>query len=123
MVTAMTAIPLCAAGALLEGWAVVVLGWRRALDISAVPADPHEPRLVLGGPFRHVRHPQSLGLLLLVIGVAVATRSAGMWVVAGIAGILVIAMAVRHDRELARDCGESYARYRRVVPFIVPRLR
>jgi protein-S-isoprenylcysteine O-methyltransferase Ste14 len=116
------AVPL-AVGAALELWALFALGWRRTLDLTAAPPEPGLPRLVLGGPFRYVRHPQSLGLLLLLAGAAVGIRSAGMWVVAGLAGALVTSMAVRHDRELARELGEAYARYRDAVPLLVPRLR
>lgn len=114
---------LLAVGAALELWAVLGLGWRRALDLTAAPPDPGLPRLVFGGPFRCVRHPQSLGVLLLLAGAAVGVRSTGMWVVAGVAGALVTSMAVRHDHELAREFGEAYARYRDAVPLLVPRLR
>jgi protein-S-isoprenylcysteine O-methyltransferase Ste14 len=46
-----------------------------------------------------------------------------MWLVASLAGAPAIAMAVRHDRELGREFGETYARYRAAVPLLVPRLR
>ena len=114
---------LLAVGAALELWAVLVLGWRRALDLTAVPSDPELPRLVFAGPFRCARHPQSLGVLFLLAGAAVGVRSPGMWAVAGLGSALVTSMAVRHDRELAREYGEAYARYRDAVPLLVPRLR
>ena len=123
MLWAVGATVLLAGGATLEAWAVVELGWRRALDLSAQPPEVGLPRLVFSGPFRCVRHPQSLGVLLLLAGAAAGLRSAGMWMVAGLAGALVISMAVQHDRELARECGEAYARYRQVVPLLLPRLR
>jgi protein-S-isoprenylcysteine O-methyltransferase Ste14 len=110
-------------GAGLEIWALLGLGWRRALDLTAEPPQAGLPRLVLGGPFRCVRHPQSLGLLLLLGGAALATRSPGTWLAAGLAGALVMAMAIRHDRELAREFGAAYARYRAAVPLLMPRLR
>ena len=110
-------------GAGLELWALLGLGWRRALDLTAEPPAAGLPRLVLGGPFRYVRHPQSLGLLLLLAGAALATRSPGTWAAAALAGALVTAVAIRHDRELAREFGEAYARYRAVVPLLIPRLR
>ena len=123
MLLAIAAAVLCTAGAALELWAVFILGWRRALDLKSGALDGERPRLVFAGPFGRVRHPQSLGVLLLLIGAAVAARSASMWSVAGLAGALTIAMAVRHDRELGREFGEVYARYRAAVPLLVPRLR
>jgi protein-S-isoprenylcysteine O-methyltransferase Ste14 len=109
-------------GAALEIWAGLTLGWRRALDLTDVPPDPLLPKLVYRGPFGFVRHPQSLGLLLILAGAALGFQSVGMWVVAVIAGGLVVVMAMRHDRELAAECGEAYVRYQRAVPMLVPRL-
>lgn len=123
MAFAITAGVLLALGAGVELWALLELGWRRALDLTAAPPDPALPQLVFGGPFGFVRHPQSLGLLLILAGAALDFRSAMTWPVAGLAGGLVIAAAVRHDRELAGRCGEAYARYQRAVPLLLPRLR
>ena len=69
----------------LELWSGAELGWRRALDLDDAPPDPALPRLVFGGPFRLVRHPQSLGLLLILAGAALAWRSIGIYAIAGIA--------------------------------------
>ncbi len=123
MAFAITAGVLFALGTTLELWAVVALGWRRALNLTAAPPDPALPRLVFGGPFGLVRHPQSLGLLLILAGAAVGCRSVGMWLATVLAGGLVVAMAVRHERELARHWGEAYARYRRAAPLVLLRPR
>ena len=114
------AIALLALGFGLEIWAGVILGWDRALELDDRPPDPALPDLVFAGPFRFVRHPQSLGLLLLLAGMAVALRSPVMYVLATAAAGLVIAMALRHDAELTQRFGEAYTRYRRIVPFLVP---
>lgn len=123
MAFAAAGIAFLALGTALEVWAVLELGWRRAAELTDAPPDPALPRLVLGGPFRLVRHPQSLGLLLILVGTGLAVRTTGIWVMAVLAGAIVIAMARRHDRELTRDCGEAYARYRRTVPLLLPSLR
>ena len=107
----------------LELWSGAELGWRRALDLGDAPPDAALPLLVFRGPFGLVRHPQSLGLLLILAGAALAWRSIGIYAIAGIAAALVVAMALRHDRELAQRFGETYLRYRRAVPLLVPRLR
>ncbi len=122
MAFAITAWVLLALGATLEVWALLALGWRRALNLAA-PADPGMPRLVFGGPFGFVRHPQALGLLLILAGAAVGSHNAAVWLVTACAGALVVAMAMRHDRQMARHCGEAYARYQRGIPLLWPRLR
>jgi len=111
---------LVALGVGLEIWAVIELGWRRALDVSDQAPDPALPRLVFAGPFRLVRHPQSFGLLLVLAGAALIFRSPRMWLGAGLAVALVAAVAIRDDRELGRQFGEAYARYRRTVPLLLP---
>lgn len=120
MLVDIAAVALCLLGAGLELWAATELGWRRALDLSDAPPDPALPRLVFRGPFRFVRHPQSLGLLLILAGIALTTRAPGLWLIAVVAGVLVIALAVRHDGELAREYGTAYVRYRAAVPLLVP---
>lgn len=110
-------------GLALQIWAGLELGWRRAVDLTDAPPDPALPALVFRGPFGRVRHPQSLGLLLLLSGLALVVSRPGLIVMAALMGGLVVAMALRHDAELARQFGESYARYRRVVPLLLPRLR
>lgn len=117
------ALLLVLAGVALELWAGLELGWRRAVDLEDTPPDPALPRLVFRGPFGYLRHPQSLGLLLMLSGAAVGVRRPGLFLVAAVVGGLVVAMALRHDAELARQFGEAYARYRRAVPLLVPRLR
>lgn len=99
---------------------MVELGWQRALDLSDAPPDPALPRLVFRGPFRFVRHPQSLGLLLILAGIALTIREPFLWLLAAVAGGLVVATAVRHDRELASQFGAAYSRYRNAVPLLVP---
>ena len=120
MTLTLAAVLLVALGAAVEGWAAIDLGWRRAMDLTDAPPEPALPQLVFAGPFRFVRHPQSLGLLLILAGLALGVRRGAMWVLATLAAMLVIAMAVRHDREMARRWGEAYARYRRAVPMLLP---
>ncbi|MEO8601418.1 MAG: methyltransferase [bacterium] len=111
---------LSVSGVVLLGWAALVLGWRRWLDLDDTPQDPALPGLVLYGPFRHVRHPQSLGLLCLVAAAALRWGSA-LWVLAPLSAAVVCWQAQRDDQRLAARFGEAYARYRRVVPFMLPR--
>lgn len=114
---------MLAAGVAVELWVAWLLGWRRALEPAAVPLDPDQPALVLAGPFRIVRQPQALGIVLMLAGTALARRTPAAAAVALLGAGLVIALARRYDAELARRHGEAHARYRRAVPLLVPRAR
>ena len=105
----------------LLGWALAVLGWRRWLDLDERPPGREIPALVLGGPFGLVRHPQSLALLLLLGAAALRWPRPGMWVATLTAGTVILYLAAAEDARLTERFGEAYARYRRAVPFLLPR--
>jgi protein-S-isoprenylcysteine O-methyltransferase Ste14 len=77
-------------------------------------------RLVRGGPYAIVRHPIYTGLVLAMLGTAVAL---GEW-----RGLLAVPLLVtacvlkirKEERWLLQDFGEEYARYRREVRAVVP---
>jgi protein-S-isoprenylcysteine O-methyltransferase Ste14 len=79
--------------------------------------------LIRTGPYRWVRHPTYTGLLLAVLGTAIAL---GEWR-GVIAFVLVTAAFVRkiaiEERFLTRHFGEAYMHYRREVSSLVPLLR
>ncbi len=111
------------AGAAWLAWAVATLGWRRFLDLSDAPPGPERPALVLGGPFALVRHPQSLGVLAMLLGTGLLWSGPRTWLATGLAAALVIAAARRDDARQAARFGAAYARYQQAVPFLVPRRR
>jgi protein-S-isoprenylcysteine O-methyltransferase Ste14 len=101
-------------------WAWLELGWRRWLDTGDAPHHSALPALVLYGPFAHVRHPQAVGLLLVLLAEAVRWDRTGMWVVAMITAVVVVSLAQRDERRLEARFGEAYRRYQRAVPMLLP---
>jgi protein-S-isoprenylcysteine O-methyltransferase Ste14 len=87
---------LCAGLALLV-WSHRALGV--AFRVSACPTDGHP--LVIGGPYRWVRHPIYLSLLLKAVGVALATSNL---LVAGVCAALLVGVFIRipHEERLLR---------------------
>ncbi|MCX8122983.1 MAG: isoprenylcysteine carboxylmethyltransferase family protein [Spirochaetes bacterium] len=115
-----TGIALSVSGLLISLWAVVsliVLG-------KGTPIPMYGPqKLIISGPYRFCRNPMTLGLLLYYIG-------AGMIIYNLIAAILLIAIAIAHmiydkyyeERELIHKFGDEYIHYKKITPFIVPKL-
>ena len=71
-------------------------------------------------PYRIVRHPLQLGILLAVFAVPVMTGDGLIFAGTMLAYILI---GLRfEERALLREFGDNYAAYRRRVPMLVPRL-
>src|SRR5262245_5827514 len=93
---------------------------RRGRGTPAIYDPPRE--LVVAGLYRHVRNPQYVGVVLVVVGEALLT---GMVVLFGYAALMAVGyhLFVRYYEEptLGRLFGEPYARYREAVPRWLPR--
>ncbi len=110
-------LALTAAGVLLCVWARVHLGryWSDKIVLKV------EHRLIRSGPYRYLRHPIYSGVLLGIVGTAVAV---GEW-----RGFVALAMmsanyfmkARREERVLAGQFGEEYTEYRKQAGFLTPR--
>lgn len=99
---------LIAIGVALRIWAQVTLGPAWSIRVRIAPDHP----LVTAGPYRLVRHPAYLALVLFYLGVAAAFQSvSGLMVFAlGLAPALAHRMAVE-EAALASHFGEDYLRY------------
>jgi protein-S-isoprenylcysteine O-methyltransferase Ste14 len=90
---------------------------------TLAPWDP-TARLVVSGPYRHMRNPMITGVAAILAGEAVFFRS---WGIAIELAIFVIANAVYfpllEEPGLRRRLGEDYDAYRANVPRWLPRLR
>jgi protein-S-isoprenylcysteine O-methyltransferase Ste14 len=77
--------------------------------------------LIRGGPYRWVRHPIYTGLLLALMGSAIAMNE---W--RGLIGVALITLAllrkiVVEERFLTEQFGDDYRRFRAAVPALIPR--
>ena len=118
---AVTGLLLVAAGAAILAWTVVLFA--RIGRGTLAPWDPTR-RLVVAGPYRHVRNPMISGVVAVLVGEAVAFASAG--VAAWAATVFVVNWAwFVHVEEpgLMRRFGEEYREYRRAVPRWIPSRR
>ena len=110
------AVALTAAGLAFAVWARVHLAgnWSGTVTVK------QEHSLVRSGPYRHVRHPIYTGLLLALIGSALASDE---W-----RGVLAVAIAfaavwrklLLEERWMTEVFGDDYRRYRREVPALIP---
>ena len=122
--------PSCPAfwAAVLAGLCGLLLGlWTMSLfirfgDGTAAPWDPPK-RLVVRGPYRHVRNPMITGVFLMLITESIVFGSWGLfaWLVIFTLGNLVY-IPCFEEPGLAKRFGEDYVAYKRGVPRWIPRL-
>jgi protein-S-isoprenylcysteine O-methyltransferase Ste14 len=108
-----------AAGLALFTWCVVLFA--RVGRGTLAPWDPTK-RLVVVGPYRHVRNPMITGVCTMLAGEALYFHSAriGYWLLLFVAINQAYFLLLEEPLLLARF-GDEYARYRAAVPRWVPR--
>ena len=80
-------------------------------------------QLVVRGIYRVVRHPQNLGGMMWITGVAFLADSLYLLIVSLLLWIpLFIIESYLEDRDLRRKFGENFEKYAREVPMFIPRL-
>jgi protein-S-isoprenylcysteine O-methyltransferase Ste14 len=114
-------IVLLAAGSTLVVWTVALFA-----QIGRGTLAPWDPtnRLVVLGPYRHVRNPMISGVLFLLLAEACLLGSAALllWFTA-VAAVNAVYMPLVEEPGLVRRFGADYERYRENVPRWLPRLR
>lgn len=86
------------AGKLVKGWAIAALGTRWTYKVLVLPGVP----LVSGGPYRFLRHPNYVGVVGELVGMALVTGAR----VAGPAGLVffswLLARRIRAEERALR---------------------
>ena len=90
------------------------------LALAAVRALGRPTGVVTGGPYRWVRHPYFLAILLLLLGTIVALRAWAALVLFLPAARLTVERARREEHNLRLRFPAGYERYARMVQFMLP---
>jgi protein-S-isoprenylcysteine O-methyltransferase Ste14 len=109
---------LLVAGMLFAGWARLFLGgnWSSSVTLK------QNHTLVRSGPYRIVRHPIYTGLLVALLGTAIALGELRCFLGVILAGVALQIKATSEETLMAQEFGEQYARYREQVKGLVPYL-
>lgn len=99
----------------LAVWARVYLGRNWGMPMT----QKEEPELVTSGPYRFVRHPIYSGLLLAIVGTAVAINLY-LLIAAGVTGIYFIYSARVEEARLTTSFPAAYPRYRAKTKMLIP---
>jgi protein-S-isoprenylcysteine O-methyltransferase Ste14 len=108
-------LALFGAGLSFAIWARIHIGRNWGTPMSRKT----EPELVIGGPYRLVRHPIYTGLLIASIGTAVGLS--WMWLIAvALAGAYFTYSAIVEERNLSEQLPDTYPAYKRSTKMLVP---
>jgi protein-S-isoprenylcysteine O-methyltransferase Ste14 len=105
-------------GGVLRIWPMFVLGRRFSGLVAIQPG--HE--LVTDGPYRYLRHPSYLGMLLGLIGWALVFRSSVGLLATALGLLLLVDRIEAEESLLASQFGSAYAEYRQRTWRLVPGL-
>jgi protein-S-isoprenylcysteine O-methyltransferase Ste14 len=107
---------MLAAGLAFAIWARRHLGRNWSANVT-VKRD-HE--LIRSGPYRLVRHPIYTGLLLAILGTAVAIGEWRSLIAFALITVGFVLKLKTEERFMSETFGEQYARYRAEVPALIP---
>lgn len=107
-----------AAGGILAFWSAMALGKQYSTEITI----QEDHRLITSGPFRVIRHPRYLGVILMALGYALLFRSlAGLAITVFLIAALVWRLS-GEEKMMADEFGAEWQAYRektwRLVPFL-----
>lgn len=107
--------------AILAAW---LRTWAAAYLDSDVVHDTtlHSDRVVADGPYRFLRNPLYLGLLLLALAMAPITPPWGAVWLLGAVWLFQRRLIAREEAELLASQGESYRQFLNAVPRLIPAL-
>ncbi len=104
-----------ASGLLLAVWARLHLGRNWGMPMT----ERAEPELITSGPYRFVRHPIYSGLLLGVVGTALATDLLGL-IIAVLLGAYFYYSASVEEKNLTAKFPTAYPAYRTATKMLIP---
>lgn len=97
------------------GIVIIARGWRLI--------HRGQGELVTEGIYRHVRHPQYLGLFLIIVGLLIQWPTIISLLMAPILFWSYVRLARREGQEMEAQFGQTYRAYRARVPAFIPRWR
>jgi len=104
-----------ALGLALAVWARLYIGRNWGMPMT----QKDEPDLITTGPYHSVRHPIYTGIILGMVGTALATTLVGLIPVALIAGYFIYS-AVNEERYLTERFPDAYPEYKRHSKMLIP---
>lgn len=102
---------------ILGGFFLLAASWR--VLFAATKAK----KLATTGPYAYVRHPQYIGFVVILFGFLLQWPTLLTLAMFPVLVWMYVRLARKEERELLVEFGETYERYRRSTPAVLPRRR
>ncbi len=100
------------------------LGLAGVKTLGLKVAETHKPeKIITEGLYSKIRHPQYLGGILAHIGITFLLSAFYSLLATPLIIFLIYLLAWKEEKELIREFGDEYIKYRERVPMFIPRIR
>lgn len=111
---------------LIIGIAIIIpgayLGIKGVIEMGLKAAETHRvDRVISTGVYSRIRHPQYLGAILSHIGASFLLSGYYSLLVTPLVILINYILCWKEEREIVREFGEEYQKYRENVPMLIPR--
>jgi methanethiol S-methyltransferase len=97
------------------GFLLIAAAWRILIDAQA------RGELATTGPYAHVRHPQYVGFVLVLLGFLVQWPTLLTLAMFPVLVVMYVRLARREEAEVRAEFGDAFERYAAAVPAFIPR--
>ena len=100
---------------IIGGFWLISAGWK------ALYTAQKKGELATTGPYARVRHPQYLGFILIMVGFLLQWPTLATLAMFPILLVVYRRLAIREEREVSAEFGDTWGRYASVTPRFLPR--
>jgi len=101
---------------IFSGFILLAASWRVLYNAQ------REHKLATTGPYAHVRHPQYVGFILIMLGFLLQWPTLPTIVMFPILVYMYARLAHREEREVTAEFGDAYVRYSKITPAFLPKI-
>ena len=104
------------------GGIVIILGWKQIYQ-DYWRHKEGQGKLVTGGIYKYIRHPQYTGFLLMTLGMLFEWATLPLLIMYPILVILYLRLAKKEEADMLAEFGDAYRQYMKVTNRFLPNLR
>ena len=107
---------------ILTGLVISIWAWINFKSIKRI-LGLRIDNLIISGPYRYVRHPQYLSILLITLGLAILFNSLYLLIYAVSASASFILLGLMEERKLEELFSHKYLLYKKSTPLLIPLIK